>query len=608
MVLAEKVDMMWFLEHLFPGFVQGLYANGVARESLARALNGTVTAGTILVLSLFMMIVFRARIIAFLRRFEERRLFTFALVSLTLLSLPDPVFPIRPGLDYSWQWMLNQLAFTYEWGTSVVFTHGPLGWLLYPSWRWITVLVAVAVNIGFCVLWIWSVRRVYLSSEEGRVVAWGLVLSMFFPQMTMEWRWVMLAIVMTRASWLGAGIVAATLMLMKFSQFLVVVGTQVFLLVADRKRRVSCYVAGFLSMLVLLSSLLFPTPATCCECIMGTFQSAFGYNSHMLAEKGVFELMLPIVAFLVLVNRPRHFIAVIPLAPLLYCTAKYNWVRQGIEPFLYALMVVAAFLMGKFMHSRRRFAITAVLFLLIGYGLTWPRYFAANGTYYVFPFGVNPMGIVRTVAMPFAMREERSRSELLLAESKLPANIRRLVGGASVQLLPHELAPAMADSTLRLVPYATIQMYSTYTSWLDAFAANSYSATNAPEFIVVDLSYLAIDDKNAFLDCPRTWAAIRANYSLVDTAESGRWLLLKRRPAPRRIVCDRRLSVPDDTLMEKMIAFFFRGRLHFFEVETTSGGRKLFRVNPAVLKEPVDRDLPLSPSELAGYLSDSSDN
>ena len=84
--------MMWFLEHLFPGFVQGLYANGVARESLARALNGTVTAGTILVLSLFMMIVFRARIIAFLRRFEERRLFTFALVSLTLLSLPDRIY------------------------------------------------------------------------------------------------------------------------------------------------------------------------------------------------------------------------------------------------------------------------------------------------------------------------------------------------------------------------------------------------------------------------------------------------------------------------------------------------------------------------------------
>ena len=46
--------MVWFLEHLFPGFVQGLYANGVARESLARALNGTVTAGTILALLLFL--------------------------------------------------------------------------------------------------------------------------------------------------------------------------------------------------------------------------------------------------------------------------------------------------------------------------------------------------------------------------------------------------------------------------------------------------------------------------------------------------------------------------------------------------------------------------
>ncbi len=48
--------------------------------------------------------------------------------------------------------------------------------------HWSTVLSALAANIGFCLLWIWSFRRIYLSSDNGRAMAWGLVLTMFFPQ------------------------------------------------------------------------------------------------------------------------------------------------------------------------------------------------------------------------------------------------------------------------------------------------------------------------------------------------------------------------------------------------------------------------------------------
>ena len=162
----------------------------------------------------------------------------------------------------------------------------------------------------------------------------------------------------------------------------------------------------------------------------------------------------------------------------------------------------------------------------------------------------------------------------------------------------------MADPTLRVLPYATMQMYSTYTAWLDGFAARSYSVAGAPEFIVVSLPDLAFDGKNAFLDSPRTWAAIRANYSLCDSAENGQRILLRRRTSPRPVLCDRRIAVPAVTLGERLVALFFRGGMHYAEIEVVSGELQRFRVNPSVLKDPVDHDLPLMVDGLAAYLTE----
>ena len=129
------------------------------------------------------------------------------------------------------------------------------------------------------------------------------------------------------------------------------------------------------------------------------------------------------------------------------------------------------------------------------------------------------------------------------------------------------------------------------------------SENAASGFIVVSLPDLAFDGKNAFLDCPRTWAAIRANYSLCDSVEDGQRILLRRRTSPRPVICDRQISVPDVTLAERFVALFFRGGMHYTEIEVAPGALQRFRVNPLVLKEPVDRDLPLTIDGLATYLS-----
>ena len=574
--------MIDVFERLLPGIAQKLYASGLSRELVARSIDGLATAVGVLAAGALLLFLLRRQIHDSLKRIEGIRFFTVVLAALTILSLPDPVFPMRPGLDYSWQWMLNRLAFGGDWGESIVFTYGPIGWLICPSGRWCTILSALAVNLCFCVLWIWSVRQVYLSSDDGRAMAWGLVLTMFFPQQSMEWRWIVLAVVLTRVSWFAAGAVAAILSLMKFSSIVIALGTQVFLLVADRQRKIANYILGLIGTFVVLAVFSFPTPSALLQWLSGSIQIASGYNQYMLLEKNVIVLLVPILAFLILVHRPRHFLAILPIAPLLFCAAKYNWVRQGIGPFLYVLTVAAAFLMERFASCRR---------------------FASGQTYIAFPYGIHPMGLIRSLALPKAMTTATERAKILLEGSELPPRIRQAIGNSTVQLLGHEFSPAMIDPTLKIVPYATMQMYSTYTEKLDAIAANSYSLTNAPTYIVIDTANLSIDSKNAFIDCPRTWAAIRSNYSLRDKTPDGRWLLLSRRDFPLPILRAKRIEVSAVTPFENLLSVFFRGRIRFVELETVDGRRHIFRANPLVLGEPVEADLPLEVNELVTYFS-----
>ena len=122
---------------------------------------------------------------------------------------------------------------------------------------------------------------------------------------------------------------------------------------------------------------------------------------------------------------------------------------------------------------------------------------------------------------------------------------------------------------------------------------------SAPDFIVIHTTYLAIDGKNAFLDSPRTWASIRAHYKLCYS--EGDYILLSRRSKPIQITCDRRIVLPEKTLFERLFSTLFWSKWHFAQVLDQNGKYLTCRVNPDVLKEPIDRDLLLDAAEIAEY-------
>ena len=119
----------------------------------------------------------------------------------------------------------------------------------------------------------------------------------------------------------------------------------------------------------------------------------------------------------------------------------------------------------------------------------------------------------------------------LLGRHDLPAAYLDAVGTHRVVFYPHEMAYA-AFNDVRFATMPVFQAYSAYTPYLDECnAAYFRAAARGPAFVVFDLA--AINGRWPLIECPRTWAALRENYEVALSEETS--LLLKRRSAPEPV-------------------------------------------------------------------------
>lgn len=108
---------------------------------------------------------------------ERSALWWLVVVSLVIVTWPVATVAPRAGLDYSWQAALH-LAVTrgLDWGTDLVFTYGPLGFLDVPQlWATPTFLLALlyvgAVSLVFCAT-VFSLLRRRLGVVPTLVLSW----------------------------------------------------------------------------------------------------------------------------------------------------------------------------------------------------------------------------------------------------------------------------------------------------------------------------------------------------------------------------------------------------------------------------------------------------
>lgn len=489
-------------------------------------------------------------------RLDRPAAFCAVAVAVALGLLPDPVRPAMPGLDPSWQWLVNQAAWTGAFGGEVVFTYGPLGFLLFPQAPMANVVTALVVNSLFALAWCALLLQTYRAAN-GRASAWLLALSMLFIQSNNEWRWVVLGIlcVALPTVWAGVsrrrdalamsvgGAVLAVASLTKFSSLVAILATQAFFAAGyvrknGRRGLAPCaaWAASGVSAFALLCVACFPSFAAFVGWVRGSVATANGYNLCMTADKSWTELALP---FAVLLSLPaavalrRGFSArdlVLPFlfSPFLFCATKYALVRQTILPLMYGSIALLALATARRRALARRAAVLSCAFIVAGFALTVP--WMASGLWDGdFAFGLNPRGAVKS-AMPGRCVERAvgETDRAVREKADIPPGWRETVGNGSVLFVPYEMAPAMASDTKFLAVWLpSVQLYSACHPYLDGLNAALLKGDRAPEWIVCGLDAAW---SGHLLNHPQFWSAVLRRYEFADG--DSKFALLRRRMAP----------------------------------------------------------------------------
>ena len=527
--------------------------------------------------------------ISVLKRRCGQKVFVATMIFTTVLSLPEPVIDSIAGLDSSWSWFLCRFAFQNVFGNNVVFTYGPLGFLLYPQEFWGCVLCALAANLVFVVLWFCISLQIFNHSVHCRKTAWILLASSMIP-VAMEWKWTMLAILYSavpylfseqdrmekRWNWAVAGLLAALVSLMKFSSMTIVLGAQCFCLFAHisrfyRKgvRDAIFFVCSFSISFAILSFVCFSSVKAWVAWVHGSVATASGYNLYMVAEKLWFEVAIPFFLGFAFVTSVGWRYSLL-FAPVIFLTAKYAWVRQTCGPMAYSLALLSALCLVNGRINVRRVVGLFCVALFFNIALTLPS--ALSGLEDIQSIcGLKPYALYHTLTLKKSVRASFARSEDAVTKFSLPSSWRERIGTNSVVFLPYELSPAMADDTLNVVPLPSLQLYSACHPYLDTLNAD-YFGSGIPDYIICGITAPGC---GYFINYPRTWCSLLTNYESVG--ENGKFVLLAKRKCPRPLPYDLIFLQNERSFAEKCYGLFFRNPVEYVVVESKDGSSRRFQ-------------------------------
>jgi hypothetical protein len=475
-----------------------------------------------------------------------------------LFTFPGFFNTLGVGLDPSWAWAINTLPYTGRLpGRDVVFTYGPLGWLLMPAAVQGNLMWAMGFQIVLHALFAVGLARALRGVPAGRGALFaGLWLASFMLGLSAESRLLLIVALLLapdlqaprRIPWAPAvaGVLASFYLLLKMNLG-VTAGVLVFafcaILLLRRRpggvRAVAAALAGAVVTILIAVPAVFGSPGNFLRWLGLEAEIVKGYAAAMRVEAAPADLVAGILALTLFAglclyaHRVRGG-AADPLTLLLlpaWFAFQHGFIRADTHVAAFLPFLLAAVALG----------------LLFVRGEEEPR--AAGGV---------AMALL-LLAIPFSMRHAGPASqgvELVLGlrgweslswtwrPAELESLIRRVQGemlqplrlpreltgpvrraNLGVDVLPWELS-YLAANDLRWVPNPTLQLYATYTSRLDTLAAGHFAGPEAPDLLFVD--YTAIDNRDMLWDAPETWRAILTSYKL-DPDLKGPFIVARRR-------------------------------------------------------------------------------
>ena len=489
---------------------------------------------------------------------------TLGAVAIAWLTWPvQTVIPYETGVDPSWRAGLSMAwQQSLDYGTDIVFTYGPLGfladpYLYFPPTAALAGLYVGLLQVAIAGSLLWAARATFgflgAAAIAFAITKLAIVVvptTLLIPPLVFLW----CAYAVRRGSQRGflilalsGGFLAATELLIRFTTGLVILGLVGLTLAMERERRVrnlaSFAATGALSFLVLWLAAGQDVRAVP-DFFLYSFELVSGYSGGMPFEDPTLEweyfgavVVAAVALFVGWRNtegwpRTRRLKLLALGVALAYPTFKQQFVRHdpwhiGIWFFSAAVAVVA-------LSWRRDIRVESALALVCA--------LLALGAGQLTLDDVNPIRSagravdqLRTMATSDRLtRSGEARIELRKLYDLDPGILER-VRGRTVHVYGYETSVAWAYPELRWSPLPVFQSYTAYTERLDMLNER-HLREHGPDFVLRGPDE-PLNGRNHTLDAPRTTLQLFCLYQAVSTV--GTWELLERRPnrcgAPRKL-------------------------------------------------------------------------
>lgn len=490
----------------------------------------------------------------------RRLLYWVPVVYLMVAHFPGWYAPARPGLDGSWIIGLNLLADSaYRFGRDVVYTYGPLGYLLCPLPYGRNLIEAVVFWTLLHLLFggaVFALRRrlstvPFLVFAALYTMAFALGLPYEYHLLLLESLILLIAGREPRGHWAGAaaGVLAALFLFVKLSlgmtASLLFVAAAGAWLWTDGRRRLKPILFGavaWLAVYLFLAAWLFRSLDAFSRWLTASRDLAGEYTAAM-SIVGPSEFLLAGIGALIVMERllerqgrARLDLTLMSVVALLIAF-KHGFGRQDrhvLAFFPYALGLISLFWAGT--EDAPRAAGRPRRGLLVGYlvilllalpGLTHYDAETLRAAPGILAGRAGSGRFVALFRLPELQRDLRAAGDQAMSTQTLSPEM--LSGGVGeVGIIPWEISLAPANH-LRWRPCPVFQTHMAYTAYLDRLNAEHFAGAG-PEHLLVQ--FAAIDGRNPVQETPAIWRALKENYRPAAGPDPEARLLLRRREAP----------------------------------------------------------------------------
>lgn len=457
---------------------------------------------------------------------------------LLFAAIPGPLPPGGSGLDASWIIGINAAhAQGFVFGRDIVWTYGPLGYLLFPMPGLAAPLPAMLMALLPFGVFAFAVLRLCMAKG---VRDWPFYVVILFAA------WLLAGDQQTRPAIACIACLISALALSRPRVIdVAVLGITSGLSLSIKLNGGALFLAGFVAVAgitvfrmrrsvgesVLLVALapffaIFPflsngALSVLPQLVAGSRELIGGYSEAMAYEGPLWQSLLATSAFLsflliaALVREKRAIIvASVPAALVALYSFKSAIVRQDAHATIFHLLLALAIAIVatelRSVKVRRLVFGFALLNVAAGTWITAisdPQRFAR---FVDLPNLATPSGyLLSWVEFPRTWAWLANVNQAVFKSMQLPPDFDGAVGGRSVEALGYSIDHVIANAW-RWNPRPVMQTYSAYTPYLDQLNAAHVGSTKAADCIL--LAWGTIDQRHMFLEDPASWVETLSNY------------------------------------------------------------------------------------------------